>query len=199
MSKAVLRSLVELRPLARLAQARLLVANRPRAFNSTPHTIEPSPPGVLASAPRPAIQPGVSTPTRAARQDGDVQTLLPDLASQPSHYITIHIHGRPYLVTVGDAVRLPFKMPGVLPGDVLRLNRASALGSRDFTLKGSPYVNEALFECRAVVLGTETEPMRIKIKRKQRNRKRKTVRSKHSYTVLRIQELTIAPVPAPSR
>jgi large subunit ribosomal protein L21 len=78
-------------------------------------------------------------------------------------------------VTAGDQVRLPFKMPGVVPGDVLRLNRASALGSRDYTLKGAPFVDERLFECRAVILGTEAEPMRIKIKKKQRNRRKKTV------------------------
>jgi large subunit ribosomal protein L21 len=103
----------------------------------------------------------------------------------------VHIHGRAYLVTEGDSVRLPFKMPGVVPGDVLRLNRASALGSRDFTLQGAPYVDERLFECRAVVTGTESEPMRIKIKKKRRCRRTKHVRSKHRYTMLRISELKV--------
>lgn len=82
-------------------------------------------------------------------------------------------------------------MPGVVPGDILRLNRASAIGSRDYTLKGSPYVDERIFECRARVMGTEAEPMRIKEKTKRRNRKVKTVRSKHKYTVLRIAELRV--------
>lgn len=82
-------------------------------------------------------------------------------------------------------------MPGVAPGDVLRLNRATAIGSRDFTLKGQPYVDENLFECRAVVEGTEAEPMRLKIKKKQRCRRTKTVRSKHKYTVLRVSEVRI--------
>ena len=113
------------------------------------------------------------------------------MAAQPAHYVTIHIHGRPYLVTEGDAVRLPFRMPGVEPGDVLRLNRASVVGSRDFTLKGEPYVDERLFECRAVVTGTEAEPMRVMIKKKRRCRRKKHVRSKHRYTMLRISELKI--------
>ena len=82
-------------------------------------------------------------------------------------------------------------MPGVVPGDVLRLDRASTLGSRDFTLKGSPYVDERLFECRATVLGTETEPMRIKIKTKRRQRRNKQVRSKHHFTILRVSEVKI--------
>ncbi|CAD6505410.1 BgTH12-00901 [Blumeria graminis f. sp. triticale] len=120
-----------------------------------------------------------------------IKELLPLLTAQPSHYVTIHIHGKPYLVTAGDTVRLPFKMPGVIPGDILRLNKAVNIGSRDYTLKGTPYVDERLFECRATVMGTESEPMRIKLKTKRRNRKVKTVKSKHRYTILRIAELRI--------
>lgn len=82
-------------------------------------------------------------------------------------------------------------MPGVVPGDVIRLNRATALGSRDYTLKGAPYIDERLFECRATVMGTEAEPLRIKEKTKRRNRKVKTVKSKHKFTVLRISEIKI--------
>ncbi|KAJ1307920.1 hypothetical protein OPQ81_001997 [Rhizoctonia solani] len=100
-------------------------------------------------------------------------------------------------------VRLPFLMPGVAPGDVLRLNRASVLGSRDFTLRPTDptarkpgsnevaYIDERLFECRATVVGVDSEPMRIKEKTKRRNRRVRTVKSKHRYTVLRISELRI--------
>lgn len=95
-------------------------------------------------------------------------------------------------------------MPDVQPGDVLRLNRASVLGSRDFTLRPGgdptarspgahevPYVDERLYECRATVVGVDAEPMRTKEKTKRRNRKVKTVRSKHRFTMLRISELRI--------
>jgi len=82
-------------------------------------------------------------------------------------------------------------MPGVVPGDVLRLNRASAIGSRDYTLKGAPYLDERIFECRAMVVGTEGEPVRVKEKTKRRNRRVKTVRSKHKFTVLRISQLKV--------
>src|SRR6266571_5267734 len=53
-----------------------------------------------------------------------IKTLLPLLRSQPPYYLTAHIHGRPYLLTAGDTLRLPFRMPNVRPGDTLRLNRA---------------------------------------------------------------------------
>jgi large subunit ribosomal protein L21 len=116
-------------------------------------------------------------------------------------------------------------MPKVVPGDILRLNRASVLGSRDFTLRAaepikastkSPsgiqgtclvdgqsvglipgaikkrrYVDERLFVCRARVLGTESEPMRVMKKTKARQRHVKHVRSKHKYTVLKITEITV--------
>ncbi|EQK98128.1 YmL49-like protein [Ophiocordyceps sinensis CO18] len=91
----------------------------------------------------------------------------------------------------GDRVRLPFRIPGVLPGDVLRLDRASVIGSRDYTMKGAPHIDPALFQCRATVLGVESEPLRIKIKTKRRQRKQKRVKSKHRYTILRISELVI--------
>jgi large subunit ribosomal protein L21 len=97
-------------------------------------------------------------------------------------------------VTAGDHVRLPFRMPNVEAGDVLRFNRASVLGSRDFTLKGSPYIDERLFECRVRVLGVDSEPMRIKEKTKRRQRHVKRVRSKHRYTLLRVMDLRVKSV-----
>lgn len=93
---------------------------------------------------------------------------------------------------------------------MLRLNRASLLGSRDYTLKPGfiaprtkddaalgikarreTWIDERLFLCRAVVLGEEVEPERIKEKTKQRQRRVKRVKSQHSYTVLRISEFTV--------
>ena len=119
---------------------------------------------------------------------------LPHLTAQRSHYIAAHLHAKPYLVTAGDHVRLPFLMPNVQPGDVIRLNRATVLGSRDFTLKGTPYVDERMFECRARVMGVDAEPMRIKEKTKRRQRHVKTVRSKHRYTLLRIMDVKVKSV-----
>jgi len=139
-----------------------LLPSRARYFNSTAQHVEPPAGGFEASQltkPQSSASPITSTikPThRSIPQppppaseplalSDSVKELLPLLATQPEHYISAHIHGRPYLVTVGDVVRLPFHMPGVVPGDVLRLNRASSLGSRDYTLKGAPYLDERIF------------------------------------------------------
>ncbi|KAI0404439.1 hypothetical protein F4802DRAFT_567101 [Xylaria palmicola] len=203
MSRLLLRSVLELRmPLTRLPPAFLLpsrgLSTTPVAMQSLDPASTPSQASIPPSAP---ANTSAGTPPRAPKQAPtapspadaaeSISQLLPLLRAQPQHYITAHIHGRPYLVTEGDQIRLPFKMPGVLPGDVLRLDRASVLGSRDYTLKGAPWIDAALFECRATVLGTESEPMRVKIKTKRRNRRSQRVTSKHKYTILRISELKL--------
>ncbi|KAH7086907.1 hypothetical protein FB567DRAFT_54990 [Paraphoma chrysanthemicola] len=133
-----------------------------------------------------------------------IRQLLPLLHAQPSHYVTAHIHGHPYLLTKGDTLRLPFLMPHVRPGDVLRLNRATHIGSRDYTLKAPElikgnadhgkkvfYLDERMFVCRARVVGIESEPMRVEEKTKRRQRHVKHVRSKMRFTVLRVSDLEV--------
>ncbi|MCJ1479245.1 hypothetical protein MMC13_007930 [Lambiella insularis] len=140
---------------------------------------------------KPQDQHQTPTSTKASIFPPTVRDLSPLLQVQPSHYITAHIHARPYLLTEGDTLRLPFHMPKVKPGDILRLDRASSIGSRDYTMRGAPYLDERLFECRATVVGVEAEPMRYIEKTKRRNRKVKTVKSKHRFTVLKIKELKL--------
>lgn len=197
MSRALFRLAPQLRVLPKAITTPSLTLAA-RAFNSTTPIVEPISQRHIKNAanptddqPRPlAFKKSHPTPPPQPIANS-VQTLLPFLAAQPGHYITVHIHGFPYLVQEGDQIRLPFRMPGVMPGDVLRLNRASILGSRDYTVKGAPHIDERIFECRATVLGTESEPLRIKIKKKRRQRRKRQAKSKHRYTILRISDLTI--------
>lgn len=117
--------------------------------------------------------------------------LLTSLAAQPPHYIIAHLHARPYLLTAGDKLRLPFYLANAPIGTILRFNRASALGSRDYTYRGSPWVDERFFVCRMRVMGVEGEPMRVVKKTKRRQRHVKTVKSKMRFTILRCVELRI--------
>jgi large subunit ribosomal protein L21 len=203
-----------------------------------PQTSTPSPTSTSLSEPGPSSSILPTTPTEIPQS---VRENLTYLTAQPPYYTTIHIHGKPYLVTAGDTIRLPFLMEGVTPGDVLRLNRASLLGSRDWTLKAGSasasalgmtttitragsdlvtgktdgldsimsatppqseksankrkkaptYLDERLFTCRAVVMGSESEPMRIMRKTKRRQRHTRHVKSKHKYTILKIREVSV--------
>ncbi|KAL9111966.1 MAG: hypothetical protein Q9227_003586 [Pyrenula ochraceoflavens] len=163
----------------------------------------------LPAAPSPALKerPLVLTQSLA--------TLLPHLRSQPPFYVRAHVHRFPFILTEGDTLRLPFHLHGVSPGDVLRLNRVTVLGSRDFTIKpgwenvvpdahseyestrtkkATRYIDERLFECRARVIGTDSGPMLIKEKTKRRQRRTKTVKSKHKHTVLKVMEIKVKPL-----
>ncbi|GAM90911.1 hypothetical protein ANO11243_089570 [Dothideomycetidae sp. 11243] len=163
-------------------------ANLTTEAHSAATASSPPPIGITSSEPSPTIQPTTHTKI----------------------YITAHIHAHGFLVTQGDTIRLPFLLRGVEPGDVLRLNRAVNLGSRDFTLRApakerrgksdtaaTEVVEESvpaktpLFVCRAVVMGVEAEPMRVLEKTKRRQRHVKHVKSKHKYTVLKIKELRV--------
>ncbi|KZF23858.1 putative aconitate hydratase [Xylona heveae TC161] len=163
------------------------------AKNTVPHTQKDGATSASSSPPLPTpTSHNPSVPTTPIADS--VRELLPLLSAQTSHYATVHIHARPYLITAGDTLRLPFLMKGVQPGDVLRLNRATNIGSRDYTLQGAPYIDERLFECRARVVGTESEPLRIKEKTKRRQRRVKTVKSKHRFTILKISDLNVKTV-----
>ncbi|KAM3077453.1 hypothetical protein ACMFMG_006796 [Clarireedia jacksonii] len=191
-SRTIRRSLLDIRTPSATLPPTFLLPSRARFFNSTTQHVEPPverastsktvfnapiAPPKSAAAPTSTPIPTVPAPsTTPAPLSAELREMLPLLAAQPSHFISAHIYDRPYLVTPGDIIRLPFLMPGVAPGDILRLNRASSLGSRDYTLKGTPYLDERIFECRARVMGTEAEPMRIKEKKKRRISRTRTVK-----------------------
>ncbi|KAJ6114535.1 hypothetical protein N7486_000313 [Penicillium sp. IBT 16267x] len=170
----------------------------PRAQASTPETqqgfqsssINYTIPQIRDDIPL-AKQPVAPTFTSPLEVTKSLMAQLPHLVGQKPHYVTAELHARPFLLTEGDHIRLPFLMPKVKTGDILRFNRASALGSRDFTLKGSPHIDERLFECRVRVIGVESEPLRIKEKTKRRQRHTKQARSKHRYTIMRVMDVRV--------
>jgi large subunit ribosomal protein L21 len=197
-------------------RAQLHQSTQSTQFQNTPPEIPPqnpsqppfqpsTPPSTPSTRPPPNSSISLRTPKPLVLSKS-LQQLLPLLTAQKPHFITAHIHRFPYLLTEGDTLRLPFHMHGVSPGDILRLNRASILGSRDYTLKagtnttesydgkrtGEPnYIDERLFECRARVMGVDSGPMVKEIKTKRRQRRKKTVFSKHRYTVLSVMQVKV--------
>ncbi|KAK9447873.1 mitochondrial 54S ribosomal protein bL21m [Limtongia smithiae] len=108
-------------------------------------------------------------------------------------YAVIRIHTNSFLVTVGDTVTLPYRLKDVDVGDVIRLTQIETLGSRKFTWKGEPFIDDEHCVVRATVIENTKEPMRVKIRKKQRTRRTKHIQSKHAYTVLRVCELGYNP------
>lgn len=211
---SLISSAAPLRQRACLHQTALLRTQQQETTPNSPLSTTPgaqaTQPEIQASPKAPSYDPSSSSSTPQTRADVPIakqpvaptfdsplevtkslMSRLPHLVGQSPHYVVAELHARPYLLTEGDHVRLPFLMPKVKAGDILRFNRASALGSRDFTMKGSPHLDERLFECRVRVTGVESEPMRIKEKTKRRQRHTKQARSKHRYTIMRVMEVRV--------
>ncbi|CEP63624.1 mitochondrial 54S ribosomal protein bL21m LALA0_S08e06876g [Lachancea lanzarotensis] len=105
-------------------------------------------------------------------------------------YAIFRIHNRPYLVTKGDKVILPFKMKQAEVGDVLNLNDVTTIGSRNFKIVDNP-LDPSLYQLKATVLEKTKRPMRIREVTKRRNRKVRHAISKPDLTVLRVSELLV--------
>ncbi|SCU90370.1 LANO_0D08504g1_1 [Lachancea nothofagi CBS 11611] len=105
-------------------------------------------------------------------------------------YAIFRIHNRPYLVTKGDKVILPFKMKQAEVGDVLNLQDVTTIGTRNFKIVDSP-IDSSLYSIKATVLEKTKRRMRVREVTKRRNRKVRHAVSKPDLTVLRISELAL--------
>ncbi|KAK9455322.1 ribosomal protein L21-like protein [Dipodascopsis uninucleata] len=106
-------------------------------------------------------------------------------------YATFRIHKQSYLVTVGDTVTLPYNLKDAEVGDVIRMTQVETMGSRNFTWKGQPFIDDPRCLVRARVIEHTKEPLQVSIKKKQRTRKTKHVKSKQKHTVIRISEIGV--------
>ncbi|CDO96059.1 unnamed protein product [Kluyveromyces dobzhanskii CBS 2104] len=105
-------------------------------------------------------------------------------------YAIFKIHNRPYLVTKGDTVILPFKMKQAEVGDVLNLTDVTTIGSRNFKLVDDK-IDPSLYTIKATVLEKTKRPLRVREVTKRRNRKVRHAVNKGDLTVLRISELMV--------
>ncbi|KAI8354660.1 sphingosine-1-phosphate lyase [Blakeslea trispora] len=84
-------------------------------------------------------------------QTSTVDSTVQKLRDQLRYYAIAEISGRPYLITKNDKV-IVNRLKDVKVGDVLKLDKVRELGSKDYTLKGSPYVPENVFNINATVI-----------------------------------------------
>ncbi|KAI7886834.1 hypothetical protein K492DRAFT_203089 [Lichtheimia hyalospora FSU 10163] len=118
------------------------------------------------------------------------QGLLTKLRDQLRYYAIAEIAGRPLLITKNDKV-VVHRLKDVNVGDVIKLDRVRELGSKDYTIKGSPFVDEKYYDINATVIEhTKSKLIRI-VKKKRRKNYKRTIEHKQTHTVLRINNLDI--------
>ena len=105
-------------------------------------------------------------------------------------YAIFRIHNRPYVVTEGDKVILPFKMKQADVGDILNLTDVTTIGSRNYRLVDDP-IDQSLYSLKATVLEKTKRKYRVREVTKRRNRRVRHAVSKGDLTIIRISELKV--------
>ena len=112
------------------------------------------------------------------------------LRSQPAHYVIASLHETRYLLTPKDLLTVP-RLRNVSIGDVLRLSKIHELGSRDYTLRGEPFVPPDTVNVHATVVEHTKGKMEEIFKKKRRKGYQKHIHHKQGYTRLRIGPIDI--------
>lgn len=105
-------------------------------------------------------------------------------------YAIFRVHNRPYLVTEGDKVTLPFKVKQAEVGDVLSFNDVTTIGSRNYKLMDYP-IDPSLYTLKATIIEKTKRAFQVREVTKRRNRKVRHATSKGDLTILRISELKV--------
>ena len=144
-----------------------------------------------ASAERVLIGNPLSSPFRQASvrcfhaQPSSATSALALIRSQPSQYAVTAVAGRKYLLAPRDLLTVP-RLNDVAVGDILELDNVHELGSREYTLRGSPHLSSDVVKITATVVEHTKGQMERIVKKKRRKGYKKTIEHKQTYTRLRI-------------
>ncbi|KAI0675490.1 ribosomal protein L21-like protein [Trametes maxima] len=128
--------------------------------------------------------------TQTAAAPATTPSALSLIRSQPSHYVVASVAGRKYLLTPRDLLTVP-RLKDVKVGDVLKLSDIHELGSREYTVRGSPTIPAEQVHVEATVVEHTKGRMEVIFKKKRRKGYERTVRHKQTYTRLRIGPIDI--------
>ena len=123
--------------------------------------------------------------TSATPIASSAQEALSYLRAQPSHYVVASLVGQKYTLAPQDLLTVA-RLKDVRVGDRLRLSEIHEVGSRDFTLRGSPVLPTDVVKVEATVVEHTKGAMERIVKFKRRKHYRKTITHKQTYTRLRI-------------
>ena len=118
-------------------------------------------------------------------QPSSTTSALTLIRSQPSQYAVAAIAGKKYLLSPRDLLTVP-RLNDVAVGDVLGLDSVHELGSREYTLRGTPHLTPDVVKITATVVEHTKGQMEFIVKKKRRKGYKKTIQHKQTYTRLRI-------------
>jgi len=144
----------------------------------------------------PAFRQLQTSAPRATITVNSVTDALELIRSQPSHYVRATLAGKELILTPRDLVTVP-RLKDVDVGDVLTLDAITELGSREYTLRGNPYVPTQLASVSATVVEHTMGKMEEIFKKKRRKGYQRTIKHKQTYTRLRIGDIQINPPETP--
>jgi|HubBroStandDraft_3_1064219.scaffolds.fasta_scaffold230886_2 large subunit ribosomal protein L21 len=114
------------------------------------------------------------------------------IRSQPNQYVIASIAGRKYLLSPKDLLTVP-RLNDARVGDVLSLSQIHEVGSREYTLRGSPAIPSNHVVVEATVVEHTKGKMEHIFKKKRRKGYERTIPHKQTYTRLRIGPIRLSP------
>jgi large subunit ribosomal protein L21 len=112
------------------------------------------------------------------------------IRSQPNQYVIASIAGKKHLLAPKDLLTVP-RLNDVRVGDILSLSEIHEVGSREYTLRGSPVIPTSHISVEATVVEHTKGKMEHIFKKKRRKGYERTIPHKQTYTRLRIGPIHI--------
>ncbi|KAJ2357618.1 hypothetical protein H4S01_006458 [Coemansia sp. RSA 2610] len=126
----------------------------------------------------------------APKWSASTASLVGRLRDQQKYYATVVIKGRPFTVAQNDIVVMD-RIKDLELGDSLALDQVTELGSLDYTIKGQPFVDPALYRIEATVIEHPDGKQFTVTKKKQRTAGQKTTYHRNHHTMLRISLIDV--------
>ncbi|KAF9582514.1 hypothetical protein BGW38_000117 [Lunasporangiospora selenospora] len=120
----------------------------------------------------------------------DSSSLVSLLRDQNRFYAVAEIKNRPFLITKNDIIVLD-RLKDVELGDIIELNQIKELGSKDYAIKGQPYVSPEYFSIKATVIEHSKGKIVETFKKKRRKHFQRRYHIKPMHTLLRVSELEV--------
>ncbi|KAF9085892.1 hypothetical protein BGX29_003081 [Mortierella sp. GBA35] len=139
-----------------------------------------------------------ATPTTSTASPAPTSTQTPASSESPisllrnqlRYYAVAEIKNRPYLITKNDIIVLD-RLKDVQLGDVIELNQIKELGSKDYAIKGAPYVAPEYYSIKATVIEQPKGKIVETFKKKRRKHFQRRYHIKPLHTLLRVSELEV--------